>query len=126
VLPGRDYGLIRGHMGILSQAKDRVVEQLAVAYLNETLLKPYGRVTQLRIDSTGKTIRLTGELKGESAPVEIEIFDYEIGRDEAGDFVIVKELRTSREWLTELARNHLCGVRFKLPAKISGVLRQAL
>lgn len=113
-------------MGILSQAKDRVVEQLAVAYLNETLLKPYGRVTRLRIDSAGKTIRLTGELKGETAPVEIEIFDYEISRDAAGDFVIVKTMRTSREWLTMLAQNHLCGVRFKLPANIAGLLRQAL
>lgn len=113
-------------MGILSQAKDRVVEQLALAYLNEKLMLPYGRVTQLRIDSTKKTIWVTGNLKGETTPVELEIFDYEIGRDEAGDFVIVQGLRTSREWLTELARNHLCGVRFKLPAKISGMLRQAL
>lgn len=113
-------------MGILSQAKDRVVEQLALVYLNETLLQPYGRVTQLRIDSAKKTISIAGELKGETAPMELEIFDYEIGRDDAGDYVIVNGLRTSREWLTALARNHLCGVRFKLPAKIGGRLRQAL
>jgi len=113
-------------MGILSKAKDRVIEQLALAYLNGTLLTPYGRATELQIDSEAKTIRITAELKGETTPVEIEITDYEIRQEGEDYFAKIKGIRTSREWLTALAVNHLRNVSVKLPAQVGGWLARAL
>jgi hypothetical protein len=113
-------------MGILSQAKDRVVEQLALAYLNGTLLTPYGRATELQIDSKAKTLRITAELKGEATPVEIEITAYEIHRDGEDYVAKIKGIRTSREWLTALAVNHLRNVSLKLPAHVGSWLARAL
>ena len=113
-------------MGIFTNTKDRVVEKLALAYLNNALLQPYGRATELRIDSTAKKIHITAELRGETAPLEVEITDYEIRRDGEIFLAQIKALRTSREWLTTLAVNHLQNVPLKLPAQFGGLLIHAL
>lgn len=113
-------------MGILSRTKDRVVEQMALAYLNNTLLKPYGQATRMQIDSTAKTIAIHFELKGETTPLEIEITDYQIRQDGARYFAEVKGIRTSREWLTALAADRLCNVPFELPNDVGRLLAQAL
>lgn len=92
----------RVSMSFLSRAKDRIVEQVALAYLNNTLLLPYGRATTVHFDSTAKTITLIAELRGETVPVKIEITDYEISQDGSHYYAKVKGVRTSREWLTAL------------------------
>jgi hypothetical protein len=112
--------------GIFSSAKDRLVEQAALAYLNGSLLRPYGRATSLRIDSSAKTIVIEAELKGESSPLEIELVDYVISQDGDDYFVTVKGICTSREWLTTLAQNELLNRRFAIPAKSGRLLMQVL
>ncbi len=113
-------------MGILSNAKDRVIEHLALVYLTGTLLSPYGRATKVRINSTAKTISIEVELKGEKSPLEIEITDYEITQDGSRFFAVVKGVRTSREWLTTLAQDRLRNVPFELPAHVGRLLSRAL
>jgi len=113
-------------MGILSSAKDRVLEQMALAYLNGNLLAPYGRATSLRVDSTAKTICIEAELKGESSPLKIEVTDYEIKRKGDRYVASVKGIRASREWLTILAMKHLRNVPFELPAHVGSLLAKAL
>lgn len=113
-------------MGLFTSTKDRIVEQVALAYLNNSLLQPYGRATALRIDSTAKTIRLTAELRGETLPVEVEITDYEIRREGEHFVARLKGVRTSREWLTTLATQHLLNVPLKLPPQVGGLIAQAL
>jgi hypothetical protein len=112
--------------GIISNAKDRLIEQAALAYLNRSLLQPYGRATSLRVDSSEKTILIEAELKGESSPLQIELVDYVISQDGEDYFVTVKGIRTSREWLTTLAQNELLNRRFKVPAKTGRLLMQVL
>ncbi|MGC3957417.1 MAG: hypothetical protein QM813_05480 [Verrucomicrobiota bacterium] len=113
-------------MGILSNTKDRIIEQLALAYLNSTLLTPYGRATKVRIDSTAKTINIVAELHGETTPLEVEITSYEIRQEGEDFFAEIRGIRTSREWLTALAINHLQAVAFKLPTQIGRLLARAL
>ena len=113
-------------MGFLSSAKDRVLEQVALAYLNGNLLAPYGRATSLRIDSTAKTICIEAELRGETSPVKIEASDYEIRQEGNRYFAKVKGIKTSREWLTTLAMKYLRDVPFELPAQVGGLLARAL
>ena len=113
-------------MGILSSAKDRVLEQMALSYLNGNLLAPYGRATSLRIDSAAKTICIEAELKGELSPVRIEVTDYEIKQEGNQYIAKVKGVSTSREWLTTLAMKHLRNVPFELPAHVGGLLARAL
>ncbi len=113
-------------MSVFSNAKDRLIEQVALSYLNGTLLAPYGRATRLRIDSAAKTIDLEVVLKGEAAPLQIEITDYEIRKRGDRYFATLKEVRTSREWLTTLARAQLNEKRFELPPQVGRLLMRAL
>ena len=114
------------NMSVLSGAKDRLLERVALAYFNGKLLAPYGRATSLRINSTTKTMNVEVELKGETVPVKIEIKDYKISNDQGRYFAEVKRFRTSREWLTALAANHLSSRRFELPSELGRLLMRTL
>src|SRR4051812_38016882 len=103
-------------MGLFSSARDRLVERVALPYLNHTLLAPYGRATRLEINSTARTLQVEVALKGETAPIQIEVFDYDLSKDGERYFAMVKRVQTSREWLTILANDQLRNGRFEVPA----------
>jgi len=113
-------------MSIFTRTKDRVVEQLALSYLNTKLLAPYGRATEVQIDSTAKQIRIRAELNGEATPLEIEITDYTIRQEGNRYLAEIKNIRTSRAWLTTLAENRLRNVPLELPPQVGQVLIHAL
>ncbi len=113
-------------MSIFANAKDRVMEQAALAYLNSQILTPYGQAISLRIDSSAKTIRVDLNLKGEASPVMIEIAGYEIVNEDGRYFLIVQSARTSREWLTALASTRLCGQRIEIPESAGSWLTRML
>jgi len=113
-------------MGIFSNAKDRVVERAALTYLNQSLLAPYGKATSLRLDSAARTLRVEVELKGENQSVEVDIVGYEITREGEQYYATIREVRTSREWLTTLASTQLQNRRFELPAEVGRLLILAL
>src|SRR5947207_4331409 len=102
-------------MGFLSDSKDRVVENMVLPVLNTSLLEPYGKATRLRINSTAKTVDLQLELKGETQLVQLQIRNYELIKEGEDSFAIIKEMQTSREWLTTLTQQHLLNRRLKVP-----------
>jgi hypothetical protein len=113
-------------MGVFSKAKDRVLEQMALKYLNTRLLEPYGQATRLRLNSEEKSIHVEVELKGETEPVQVELTGYDVRRHGTRYFATVKEIRTSRDWLTTLAQTRVCNSRFELPAQVARLLIVAL
>ena len=117
---------INDKMGLFSGVKDRMIEYAALSYLNTKLLEPYGRATSLEVDSAARTLRINIELKGETAPVELEITKYEITEEAGRYFAVVQEVRTSREWLTALARDQFCNRRFELGPKAGPLLRRLM
>lgn len=117
---------MKSTMGIFSNAKDRMLEQMALTYLNTNLLEPYGRATQLRINSAKKSVHVEIELKGETTPVKVELTEYDLTKEGERYFVVVKEIQTSREWLTTLAREQVCNSPFELPSQVGRMLMMAL
>ena len=113
-------------MGIFSNAKDRMLEQMALSYLNTKLLEPYGRATLLRINTVEKSVHVEVELKGETTPVSVELTEYDLTKKGERYFVMVKEIQTSREWLTTLARQRVCNSPFELPPQVGRTLMMAL
>jgi hypothetical protein len=113
-------------MSLFSGVKDKVIEYAALSYLNSTLLEPYGRATTLQVNSAARTMKMSLELKGEPVPVELEVTEYEIALEEGRYFASVKAVRTSREWLTALARDQLCNRRFELGQKAGPLLMKVL
>jgi hypothetical protein len=117
---------ITADMGVFSSAKDRLIEPVVLSYLNSTLLPRYGKATSLTIDSALHSVQVEVELKGETSPVKIEVTAYEFFKEEESYFVVVKEIGTSREWLTALAQDHLRGRRFELGSQIGRLLIRLL
>jgi len=109
-------------MGFLSDSKDRLLEKTLLPILNSSVLKPYGSATKLAINSTAKTIELELNLNGETEPVGIHITDYEVIKGETDSYAVIKNLQTSRAWLTTLAEQHLLNKRVKLPPQAAGLI----
>ncbi|HHY84222.1 MAG TPA: hypothetical protein GYA07_01615 [Verrucomicrobia bacterium] len=106
--------------------KDRMTEQVALAYLNGNLLAPYGRATRLEIHSADRRLRIEVELRGETAPLEVEIGGYDISCEGERYFIGVKEVRTSREWLTAMARDQFGKGPLEVPASAGRWLMKLL
>ncbi len=107
-------------------AKDWLVEKAGMAMLNQAVLKPYGTLTKLKLDTTARTIEAELELKGETHPVRIEVREYELRREGERAFFVIKNLDTSREWLTKLARDFAVDKPFELPDSVKKFLPMIL
>jgi hypothetical protein len=96
-------------------AKDWLIEKTAVAVLNQSVLKPYGALTQLRLDTKRRVIDAVLELAGETQPVQVRIDGYEILEEPDAAYLVLNDITTSREWVTTLARNFAVERKLKLP-----------
>lgn len=76
-----------------------------------------GEVVDVRIDPKANLAELLVQLKGESAPVRMEV-DY---RMEPEHFVTV-HFRCEREWIANLLNRYLAGSRFEVDSGIAQVL----
>jgi hypothetical protein len=116
-------------MGLLDRAAkalDRMTGSAGPRMALNRRIERYGEVTELRIDGERRTIEAELRLRGEREPVRVRVGAYELGRDERGDFLVVREVAVSREWMQALARDHLEGVPLRLPAEAAKVLRLLL
>jgi hypothetical protein len=113
-------------MGFFSDAKDRLVESAALPVLNNAWLKPFGRATSLKIDSSNRTAELCLELNGEETPITIKVQDYELIQEPNGTFIVLKSVTASREWMTAMAREYLVGRRLAVPAEHAGMISRFL
>ena len=107
-------------------AKDWLVEKAAVAVLNQSVLKPYGTMTRLKLDTTTRSVDAELELKGETQPVRIQIHQFEVREEDGRAFVVIKSMETSREWLTTLARNFAVDRPFEIPESVKKFLPMIL
>ena len=113
-------------MSLFSKTKNWIIEKAALHYVNTKLLAPYGQATTLYIDSAARNATIEVELKGETEPVRVDVIGYEITKEGDRYFVTAGQIRTSREWLTELARAQIGNSRFELPAGVGQKLMLAL
>jgi hypothetical protein len=99
---------------MFSAAKDKLASHAAKSYV-QGLLKSFGRVEDLTIDSGRRRISIRCTLEGEVDAIEMIVRRYELERGADGIFLRVEEFSASRRWLDLAARDHLVGRRFKLP-----------
>ena len=113
-------------MGFFSDAKDRLVESAALPVLNNAWLKPFGRATSLKMDSSNRTAELCLELNGEQTPITIKVQDYELIEEPNGTFIVLKSVTASRQWMTALAREYIVGRRLAVPPEHAGMIARFL
>ena len=98
--------------------KDWLIEKTVPGLLNDRVLKPYGELTAFKFDSSQRSAEAEIMLKGETQPVQLRIGSYDLISEGDRTFVIVKNLVTSREWMTRLAQDFVVGKRFELPQSL--------
>jgi hypothetical protein len=113
-------------MGFLSASKDRLVETMAPGVLNSGLLAPYGRVTDLKLQSDAGELDLTLELNGEVEPLRVHIQEYELIKESGRMHLLIHRIKTSRPWLTALAENLAVGRKLELPPEVAKTVARFL
>jgi hypothetical protein len=103
-------------------AKDWLIEKTALAVLNQSVLKPYGTLTRLKLDTSNHSIEAELDLKGETQPVRIQVQEYDLLDESGKSFFVIKIIQTSREWLTVLARDFAVGRKFEVPESVRSFL----
>jgi len=113
-------------MGFLSASKDRLVESMAPGLLNSGILEPYGRVTNIKLDSGSGELDVTLELKGEMEPLRVHIQEYELIEESSRMYLLIHRIVTSRPWLTALAENLAVGRKLELPSEVAKTVARFL
>ncbi len=106
---------------MFTEAKDAMASRGAQVYLN-SLIAPYGRLTELRINSRVRSIEGVCLLHGESSPIAITVSSYVI--EEVGSKRVLRVLQcsSSREWAQALLRNLVEGRSLELPSWAAAAL----
>lgn len=71
-------------------------------------------MNNLRIDAKAKTIALELELAGEPSALQVNAL-YTLIDEGDKTFIELREVKTSKEWITLLAGEFLLGRRFEVP-----------
>jgi hypothetical protein len=103
-------------------AKDWLIERTALPLLNQAVMRKYGEMTKLKLDTAQRSIEAEVELKGETQPIQVRVHEYEILQEGGTAYVVLKDISTSREWLTALARDFAVGRKFEVPERVRGYL----
>lgn len=80
------------HFSFLNPAKDYALEVAVKLWFHQTQ-KRYGQMTNIQIDSTAKSIRVELELKGESAPLFIDVASYQLSTESGETFIELGEIK---------------------------------
>ncbi len=114
--------LVDGHdFPMFTAAKDALASHAARNYVNG-LIKRYGEVSELKIDSRKKSVEIVCVLMGENESVKVIIENYRIDSDGTKSFVEITALSCSRPWLHNLLEDHACGRRLELPSWAAAAL----
>lgn len=106
---------------MLSAAKDVLSSRAAQAWANN-LIRPYGQVEELKIDSRRKTVAVTCQLDGEATPITVRIEDYQLEREGDRTFFRASRFNCSRRWLQQALTDHASEHRIELPTWAAGFL----
>jgi hypothetical protein len=108
----------------LNGAKDRMLAAGAKTYINK-LTERYATVIDIQLNTVGRSLSCTLQLRGEATPVEIQVHEYALSTEE-GKYVLVidgRKIATSREWLTELIRDRMGEKRLVVPDNLEWVAK---
>jgi len=107
---------------MLGTVKDKAFEASVRTFLNSKVAE-FGNITSLDVDTRLRKASLTAELKGESAPISIEIGSYEIVESNGQTCIRILEIRASREWLALALKRYLVGRLVPLPSSVIPFLK---
>ncbi|MEI7635986.1 MAG: hypothetical protein WCJ37_01660 [Syntrophus sp. (in: bacteria)] len=103
---------------IACRAKKATGNRLLLSLLNK-LIKEFGVMTSIFIDSKRKHIAIELDLKGEDRPVNIKINGYVIEPKGEGSLIKISDISLSREWMDAIVKKLITdGISIPIPSKL--------
>jgi hypothetical protein len=106
---------------MFSAAKDMLTSRAAKSYVNG-LIKAYGSVDELIIDSKRQRIEVVCTLLGEVSSIGVTIEKYRIGQREGKTYIQVLDSSATRPWMQAAMSDHLNGREFEVPGWAAAAL----
>jgi hypothetical protein len=101
--------------------RDRAISA-ALKKILEPRVKRYGRLARITLDSAQRSILIELLLHGETEPVALSIGRYDIVTEAERRFLVMHDIRASREWIERLAQDFLEGRTMRIPAALERIL----
>lgn len=102
-------------------AKDALASKGAQSYLNG-LIRRYGEIERMKIDSRARTMEATCHLQGETTPVTVRVGRYTIHETAGKKYLEVADCTCSRVWIQNLLCDMTKGRRVELPGWAASAL----
>jgi hypothetical protein len=112
-------------MGLFHKGKDKVISLLLKGKLDD-LIKDFGEVKALSVNTDDKVIAARIALKGESKPFEILLSKYRFRKVDGRYYFMFEELGTSREWVNVLLGKILKAKQFEVPAQYGEIAEKLM
>jgi hypothetical protein len=106
---------------MFSAAKDMMTSKAAKTYVND-LIKTYGRVDDLSIDSKRHRIDMRCQLAGEVSAIGVTIEKYRLEQRDGKTFLEVLDSSATRPWMQAAMRAHLHGRKIPVPSWAASAL----
>ena len=95
--------------------KDSLASSAAKSLLSGRIER-YGRLTELRIRSREKTIRVEMLLSGETEDLKIAVERYRVTGMAGAHMLVIERIRASRQWVQLLLEDFVVGVPIPIPS----------
>lgn len=102
--------------------KERSLEAAARTFINRQIEK-FGVLTRLSIDSKCRAIRAELDLRGEPSPIVINVGAYDLSESDGASYIAVRDVSTSKEWITALVNRYVVGQRLRIPQAVRVALQ---
>jgi len=109
-------------MGLFSKIKDIATSTLVKTFV-EHFISEFGDLNDIIINSEHKSIYLSVNLKGEKESITIEITGYEVVKSENGNFINLRNITASREWINIAFGKYYLDRRIQIPSQYIGIAK---
>ncbi len=98
----------------MSALKDLVINPVLKPLIN-LYISDLGSFDKLKVDSSKKQISLQINLDGEKTPISVEVQEYTLDKKEEQNFLVIKKIDFSREWINKALKKWHPELRFPIP-----------
>jgi hypothetical protein len=107
---------------MFSKMKDKALSKGLVMAVNHQI-KEFGEMLKFNLDSKSKTIELEIMLDGEKEPLHAKVNHYKLTEEDGKNFLVAKDVVTSRAWINTVASQYLSGQKFEIPTEYAKMLK---
>jgi hypothetical protein len=101
-------------MGLLSRAKDAALERAAILFLSP-LVKRYGKIRRIGIDTEKKEVSGEIQLHGDVVPLELYSAQYNVVERDGDSYLVLSSFKLGKEWIQNLSDDLMPQYTVKIP-----------